>query len=310
VTAREIIKTVSFGFFVILAGLAVSYSFTQLIFTQGGDWLVWTLLWSVVFLALFTLQTFFLRGFFLPTVLIAFEVLALGSFFVDNYSVVRAVFLLVVFLTLLIAKMAVAQELTYALKVRFFRVIGVAMGYATRALAVFFTVFYLSFLAFQDPGILKSHLISAGKFTPGFSFDQSIDDFLKRFSTDKESSSGSLLSSLNISVPGLAAALEGENRANVEQAISNIAGTSVRLTDTIGDTIYKVATEKLDNISPPVRTVLWIIAGVVIYLTVRFALYLFGWLSILIALLLYYALLGLRFFHIKFEQKNQEVIEL
>lgn len=309
-TAREIIKTISFGFFVMLAGLAVSYAFTQVILTQSGDWLLGTLVGSVVFLALFSLQTIFLRGLFLPGVLIAGEVLALGGFFIDNYSIVRAVFLLLVFLILLFSKIAVAQELAGALKVRFFKTAGVAMGYATRGLAIFFTVFYLSFLAFQDPGILKSHLISAGKFTPGFSLDQPIENFLERFSVDSKSGGGSLFSSFNLGIPGLKEQLASEYRGEIEQAISNIAGTRVRLTDTLGDTIYQVATKKLENVSAPIRTALWVMAGVVFYLTVRFGLYLFSWLSILIALFLYYALLGLRFFHIKFEQKNQEVIEL
>jgi len=311
VTTHEILKSVILSFFIVLVGLALSYSFTQFIQLATTKWIVALFLWSIVLMALLILQSFFLKGFFLSAILTAFEVLAIGAFFVSNYSVLRTLFLVVLWFSLLAAKTVASTELANSLKIRFFKVAGAALGMISKGLAIFITVFYLSFLAFQDPGVIKSHLVSAGNFTPGISFDESIDDVLKRFSSgDKEKKSSFLFFNFGFDIPGLDEQLEGAARGQFESLLSDIAGIRVSLSDTLADTIYNIASNKLSDLSPQMKTAIWIVVGILLYLSVRFILYIIGWLSVLVAFALFHLLMIFHFFRVTTESRDKEMITL
>jgi hypothetical protein len=309
-TPREIIKTVILSFFIVLVGLALSYAFTQFIFLQTTKWLVALFLWAILLIALLILQCFFLKGLFFSAILTAFETLAIGAFFIGNYSILRLAFLIVLWLSLIAAKTVAGAELANSLKIKFFKTAGLSLGFISKGLAVFITVFYLSFLAFQDPGVVKSHLISAGRFTPGLSFEESIDDVLRRFSSDGKGGGGFLFFNFGFNVPGLGEQLEGVARGQFENLLSDIAGVRVSLTDSVGDTVYNIATNKLSDLSPQMKTAIWIFAGILLYLSVRFVLYITGWLSVLIAFVLFHLLSIFHFFRITAEEKSKEVISL
>jgi len=309
VTTSEIIKTVILGFFVILAALWVSYAFTQLIYIQETAWLIWTLVASIIFISFFILQGFFLKNVFFAAIMTAFESLALGAFFIGNYSLLRAFFLLIIWLLFFGVKMAVAREIQNNLKIKFFKVAGITLGFAARGLAVFFTVFYLSFIAFQDSNIIKSQLTSLGTLMPAFSLNQTVGDFIRSFS-NPETGSSFISPNLDIPIPKLNVQLQGVAQERIESTLTDIAKVRVHLTDSVVDVLYKTASNRLAGLSPQMKAALWVVAAVTVYLTIRFLLYIMGWASVALAFVLYYALMTFHFFRITAESVDKENITL
>ncbi len=198
------------------------------------------------------------------------------------------------------------RNIRNSLTVQFWHTAHSVIGYASSGIGIFAILAYIALFNFSDPTSLKKTLEIAvrpleplfAQYIPNFSFRDPLEQIAARLLPDD----------LKLAPPEIKSQL-------IQQATSRLIGTlsgyikiPIQAGDKIIDILYKSTIGKILNYSPLVRNLILVAAGLLIFLLLKFFLIFANWLGVLLAFVIYNALLKIKFFEIQLQSINKEVI--
>lgn len=304
----KLIKTISLGMASAAFALIFSLFFKSFLSLGGLMALVFLVLATVLFLAVFLIQTFLLEGFSVNAAMVLIDCAFITLVFIGNISLLILSSALVMGGLLLSGYYAARLELKNNLDIRFFKISSYTLKYASSALAIFAVTAYISLLNLENPQSAKSALAAIIKpvepitavYIPGFKITDPLTEISRKImpAEVQSASPATQLDFIKASSDRLAAAIGG------------FVSAAISTKDSILDVTYKATVAKLLKLTPLMRNLILAGAGLISFFTLKFLLTFIDWFAMLVGFGIYNLLWGAEFFKIEIQSKAQKVITL
>lgn len=281
------------------------YYFNALSADLTAGRLIMTLIALVLWLVLIINQTFMIKSFKLGALIFLVQVLAFWTAIAFGKSVSEFSFFAIILLLacLLIGFFKGREFLANAIKIKFSAASSLMLRWAMTGVTLFLVVYFTGFVDFAQPVIPKNFFTFvlsgsapiAGKFIPGFSVNNRIDDTLKSFIRSKVEAGASEAEIGKMSDASLAEA-------------GKKFGVVINPQTTVADAVYKIASAKLDDLPNNLKQMALVLIIIVAFASLKSLTFLINWLIILLAGVMYQILLAAHFMHIGAENRSKEII--
>lgn len=271
---------------------------------------------GIGFLAVFLLQTLFLKSEKIINLILLLESLGMSVFFLGRLSLaVLSAWLLLLFF-LWIAAGSGKQELDNRLKINFFQVDRRTTYKAITALAVFVSIVYASANGFSQTGIsekgLEAFLKPAEPLIQkleisNFSFQMTVYQLADAIITQQAAAQ------FGLEAKAVPASLKNEaiNKTLVElKDMASGYGISFKNNDTILKVIQNYLARQLAKLPEQVRAVIPFGFGLLIFLTIKGFGLIIRWLAAIPAYILYQLALVTGFSRLSLESRSKEILIL
>ncbi len=329
---KAVVIAVLAAFFVFLA---VGSFNKYLISVQGTD-LLWSFVFVLLFFVLFLLQVFFVKSRWKMALLVLLETSAALLVFYSRLfngpgtPLYLAVGAAVLFLALLSSSIRGGRELSNSLEIRFFSIVKSVLPRAVTGFILFLSVvFYLNYFVWgnfnQNVGraIVNETLAAARPvvklvLTVDFSPEGTVDDFLKALARNqlRRLSPGGLDSGASDAAVDFQRLPTLEQERVVSELSSGLAKElqkfigAFEIRETFRDLAFRLSRDYLENLTPPLRSSVEIIAAVLFFFTVKGIVFLLYWLIEFLAFILFKFLLIAGFAYITVENRGRQFILL
>lgn len=302
------VKTASIA--ICSVGTALLFSFLLKNFINSGALLslVFLILGTVLFLAVFFLQSLLLNNFSINLgIAIVDGVLMIGVFF-NSISILILAAGIFVIGSMLTAYYAAQLELKNNLDIRFFKIGNNLTRIVSSGLAIFGIIVYLSLLNLKDPAEAKKALSVVIKpsepitaaYIPGFTIDHSLTEVAAKL----------LPAELKLAPLSQKQAFIQASAERLSGTIGGFLKVPVRVSDSLVDIFYKATVAKFLQFSSLVQTLILIGVGLLSFFFIKFFLFFINWIAIILAFGGYQLLWGAQFFKVKMESKTKKTIVL
>ncbi len=302
------IKKISLGAAGVLTAGLFGFLFKSFIGAAGMGNLILALAGSVLFLAVFLLQTILASDVRISPAVIVLEVLAMAVFFFGNISLIFLIGMLINLGFLIAAHYSGGIELKTTLDIHFSKTSRVIMAFATLALALFASFTYVGTFDLKNPAAAKRSLeVIIRPFEPLVA--RYIPNFSSR-NTIKDIATAVLPADFRLAPADQKAQAVSQISARLAETISGFAGVQVQIADRIIDILYKATVGKVVTLSPAMQTVVLSGFGVLFFFFLKFLLFFVDWAAVLVGYGLYSLLKTFEFFRIEMHDVPKRVIVL
>ncbi len=310
----------------ILAVIGIIFSFLfgyflkLFILEAEPNFLLFSFLAGIGFLAFFLLLVFFIKTRWLNTVIIFLQVLAFSAPFYDSISKIFGLGVLISFLILLAANHIGRRELENMLNIKFWMIAKKTLPKAIVGLAVFIGIVYvgaaevklqkkevfISQTAFEKIlwPISKTGIIQ--RFIPGFDFSLKVEELIKNLTQSQIEGN----QALKILPQAARNELINQTAKEFEKEISGFIGSPVNPKAKVSEAIYEIAVNKIGKLPDSARSVAPMIAAGLIFLIIISLSFFIRLISAFLAFLVYEMFLAFGFGTIMMEGKSREIIML
>lgn len=307
-TKSKLIKTISLGVASAAFALIFALFFKSFLSLGGLTALIFLVLATVLFLAVFLIQTLLLDGFSTNAAIVLADCVLIALIFIGNFSFLILVSILAMGGLLLTGYHAARLELKNNLDIRFFKTSGYVLKYASSALAIFAVTTYIALLNLEDPQAAKAALEAIIKpvepitaaYIPGFKITDPLTEISRKIMPAEVQSAS----------PAKQSDFIKASSDRLADAIGGFVKTIISTKDSIVDVTYKATIAKLLKLTPFMRNLILAGAGLVSFFTLKFLLIFIDWLAILVGFGIYNLLWGAEFFKVELQSKTQKVIVL
>ncbi len=267
---------------------------------------------AAAFLAVFILQTFFIKSQKIVTAVILLECLALVVPFYQTISAwLISAWLLTVFL-FWVAVNRGRNALDNHLRISFFQVERLVTPMALTAISVFIALVYVGQLSFGGPLISKESFLALagpseavlGNYVPNFSFDMTMSQLAASVA---EAQLGPQWAALSQSQKNFAAS---QALSQLREQLADYGVGSFRNSDTAGDVLYSYFILQIEKIPASLRSLIPFLFILAIVLTVRGIAIFLRWFAAIPAYALFQLALFTGFASLGLESRSREIVIL
>lgn len=200
------------------------------------------------------------------------------------------------------------SEMKDVVEIRFWKIGFTVVNYAASGLVLFSVILYLASFNLRDPLSAKQAIAALLKpvepfvslYVPGFRSDFPLDKI-----------AGAIVPR-DIALRGESAKRQFIDQYSQELAkiISNAVGLAVGAKDSFLDISYQVTLGRIADFPPLVQNLLLAVAGIVIFLLMKFLLIFTNWIAVLFGGVLYRMLWSFEFFKVELHSVGKHVILL
>lgn len=313
-------KVICLGVAAVIFALGFGYALQILLAVRDLDSFYIALVFAVLFLSVFLLNTIFIKSRLNSYAIIVVEVFAIAANFYGNFS--KNIFwgMLLAILFLISANYSGAAELQNLLKLKFWRIGKRTLPKAILALSLFISFAYyghVNGLTWTNPEqffiseqnferILRPAVPLAQGALPGFDLSAKTGDFLNQIATNEIQTS-----------PGMRAIPQALKQKAIDSAAKGLQsdveayiGGSIDLNATLGESLYLALISKLASLPSNITSVMPLIAATILFLTIMTFVWLFRWAATFIGLIIFEILTAVGFSIILIESRSREMVVL
>ncbi len=287
----------------VFAAWIFGYEFRVWFASPTGDEFLALVLLAVFSLVVFTITVFTVKGMQIVAAGAFLEVAVIWASLEGKFSVFTLVGLGVLFVFLLAGFGRGRADIVNSVKVKFFRTAYRAVPVATTGFVLFVTLYILGGLNFSQASfqrgaidfLLRISESVAGEAVPGFSGKKSVDDVLRAIIIAKSES-------------GISEADIAENLVNVKAEVTKATGFRLNGSERFSDALYNLTVAKLKVLAPAYQTLMFVVAGIIIFSLVKGLAFFINLAVMLLAFVAYQILISLNFIAVRFEATNKEII--
>ncbi len=292
---------------VAVAGIALAAAagyFANAALRGDGAALLFALIALALFFAVFAIQCAVISDKWTGLAAIMCEVAAVGVFFYAYFGLVLAGAALLAALFLFAGYRAARGDFDNNFRIRFSSSGGRALRWASRGLAAFFAAVIALAIATADTDQAKQFIAGGAATLPGFSRDRSLREVVGGVAEK------TLSSPLGALPAGAKDQVIGEATNQLVQIVGQFAGARVRPGDNVVDALYAAIAGFLQKLSPLAQKLLLVVLGALLYSLIKTILSLLGWVSGILASLLFTLLVAVKFVQIRIEPRDKEIISM
>ncbi len=299
---------------VILAAIGVIFSFffgyfLKLFILEGRlDFLFFCFLAALGFLIFFLLGVFFVKTFWIISLIIFLQTLGFLAPFYDNLSKILGIGTLISFLIFLSGVYAGRLELENMLKIKFWRISKKTLPKVITGLALFGSIVYVGVVGSGEKEFFISPVVfeKIVKFVPGIDFSLPVETLIKNLAV-KQIEDNAQLKLLPESVKK---ELINQSTKEFEQKISDFVGIPLNPKLKASEVVYEIIVEKFNNLPENIRLFAPAAIAALIFLIIVCLSLPIRLITTVLAFLIYEICLALGFSAIMLEGRSREIIAL
>lgn len=312
---KGLIKIGTLAFVGVLFALGFSWFFKVFLLTGQWNWLIWSSVFAIGYLIVFTLQTFFIRSNAHFALAFLLQCLALIGFFATLSAPIVVLFGSV-YTLLLSASYGGRKILENTLKIDFWNISKLIVPKGIIALTLLVSVFIplhlqankdalpLSLATFDK--VLASSNVFIKRFYADFDSSKSVEE-IARTATEQQLAQIPQAQSLK---PIERELLIKRAMEDFYEQIFSYTGVMVNPQDPISKAAYGVLQEKFNGLGEQAKLWVYIIFGSIIFVSIASIMMPIRVLVGILAFLMYEALLALGFAHVTIESRPKEALIL
>jgi len=274
----------------------------------GLNALVVLLIVTILFLAVFLIQTLLIEDFLFNAGIVVVDVALITGVFIGQFSFLILLAAALAVILLLAGYYAARLELKNNLDIRFFKTAGYVMKYGSSALAIFAVITYLALLNLEDPAASKRALAAiikptepiTGAYIPGFTINDPLTEISRKIMPDNVKAASSAVQAEFIKA----------SSDRLADAIGGFINAVVVPSDSILNVVYKSTIAKLLKLSDFTRNLVLAGSGLIAFFMLKFLLIFVDWLATIVGFGIYQLLWGARFFTVELQSRTQKMIVL
>lgn len=303
-----LIKTVAIAIFSAASALLFSLLFNNFINLGDLPSLLFLVAATIVFLAVFLLQSLLLDNFSVNLGISVLDVVLMTVIFFSHLSIIMIAASIGVICALISAYYLARLELKNNLEIRFFKIGNNLMRVASSALAIFGIIVYLSLLNLQDPAAARKAVTALVKpaepitaaYIPGFKVTNSLIEVSRKLIPEE----------LQSAPQATQEEFVRQSSTRLSETIGGFLKVLVRPGDSVVDIVYQATIAKFLKLSSLAKNLVLVGAGLLSFFFVKFFLIFINWLAIMLAFGAYQLLWGAGFFKVEIETKTKKTIVL
>lgn len=313
-------KVIVLGAAAVIFSLGFGYSLQVFFVVRDVNSFYVTLAFAVLFLAIFLLNTIFIKSRLNSYAIIAVEGLALAGNFYSNLS--KDIFwgTVLTILFLISANYSGVAELQNLLRLKFWRIGKRTLPKAILALALFVSFAYHSHVGGLNWTNPEQFFISEQNFEriiqpavpfiqgalPGFDLSAKTGDFLNQMAVNEIQNSPSMAS-----IPQVLKQKAIDSTARgLQSEIEGYVNGSINLDATVGQSLYSAMIFKLASLPPNITNAMPLIVAAILFLIIMGFAWLVRWVATFIGLTIFEILTAIGFSIILIESRSREMVVL
>ncbi len=312
---RSLVKVVIVGAFGVLSAVAFGFFLNLFIGGNSGAGAA-AGFFGIGFLAVFLLQTLFLKSEKITNLILLLESLGMSVFFFNRISLAILSAWILLLLFLWNASRSGRQELDNRLKISFFQIDKQTTYKAITALSIFISIVYASANGFSQTGIsekgLEAFLKPAEPFIQklsisNFSFNMTVYQLADSIITEQAAKQ------LGVQPNAVPASLKNDAINQTLAGLKDKAlgyGISFKNNDTVLKIIQNYIAKQLEKIPEQARAVIPFLFGLLVFLTIKGFGLIIRWLVAIPAYIIYELCLTAGFSRLALESRTREIIIL
>jgi len=314
----SIIKIAILASLGLILALCFGYFLKLFIFEGQLNFLLFSFLSAIGFLALYLLDIFFIKTLWLNNLIVFLEILAFLAPFYNGLSKTIGLVSLVSFLLLVWGIYSGRNELEDRLKIKFWEISKRSLPKAITGLALIATIVSVSYFSLEENNFFISKPVFeksvsslfnfdlVQNFLPGFDLSLSVDDLIKNIAVNQIEGN----SEFKILPSSAKTELINQTTKGLENEVSAFTGLPLNPKAKASEALYETIVKKISQSQENNKSLILVIIAALIFLTIIGLSWFIRFIATIPAYLIYEICLALGFSTIMMEDKSKEVVVL